>query len=133
MCAVIRSLTHDFGRLVALLKSCNGNFILWIDFVPELSCSARLQQEIARPSAQVMTPADVKALSILIFIVALLGEHCDFERLRVENSGAPIPQFLPILLTHFLVLAAELDRITHVSPFPCFDESVQQQSPGFRH
>lgn len=24
MCAIVLHITHDFGRLVALLKSCNG-------------------------------------------------------------------------------------------------------------
>jgi cohesin loading factor subunit SCC2 len=34
-----------------------------------------------------MNPQEVRNLSILIFIVALLGEHCDFDRLRVENES----------------------------------------------
>ncbi|THH14012.1 hypothetical protein EW146_g6273 [Bondarzewia mesenterica] len=70
MCAVIENLTHDFVRLVALLKSCN----------------LRLQQAIARPVTQTMAPAEARALSILTFIVSLLAEHCDFDRLRNENE-----------------------------------------------
>jgi cohesin loading factor subunit SCC2 len=34
-----------------------------------------------------MAANDIRALSILIFIVSLLGEHCDFDQLRLENSG----------------------------------------------
>ncbi|KII90510.1 hypothetical protein PLICRDRAFT_697054 [Plicaturopsis crispa FD-325 SS-3] len=80
MCTVVQYLTHDFARLVALVKSCN----------------ARLQQAIAKPSTQKMAPNEARALNILIFIVALLGEHCDFDRLRTENQA----------------IGAELDTIT---------------------
>ena len=50
--------------------------------------TARMQQEIERSDKQVLLPSEVKATSILIFILSLLGEHCDFDRLRHENSGA---------------------------------------------
>ncbi|KAG2365159.1 hypothetical protein BDR07DRAFT_1607621 [Suillus spraguei] len=69
MCGAVQHLTHDFNRLVALVKSCN----------------ARLQQAIARPSSSQMTAVENRTLSILIFIVALLGEHCDFDRLRDDH------------------------------------------------
>ncbi|KIK26649.1 hypothetical protein PISMIDRAFT_94435 [Pisolithus microcarpus 441] len=69
MCGSVQHLTHDFHRLVALLKSCN----------------ARLQQAISRQS-EAMTPVEIRTLSILIFIVALLGEHCDFDKLRAERT-----------------------------------------------
>ncbi|KAG0704778.1 hypothetical protein DFH29DRAFT_981273 [Suillus ampliporus] len=69
MCGAVQHLTHDFNRLVALVKSCN----------------ARLQQAIARPVSYQMTAVENRTLSILIFIVALLGEHCDFDRLRDEH------------------------------------------------
>ncbi|KAG1749340.1 hypothetical protein EDB19DRAFT_1682083 [Suillus lakei] len=79
MCGAVQHLTHDFNRLVALVKSCN----------------ARLQQAIARPSSYQMTAVENRTLSILIFIVALLGEHCDFDRLRDDhpdlNSMSPGP------------------------------------------
>ncbi|KAG9315547.1 hypothetical protein JVU11DRAFT_3168 [Chiua virens] len=68
ICGVVQHLTHDFHRLVALLKSCN----------------ARIQQSITRNS-EAMTPVETRTLSILIFIVALLGEHCDFDHLRIER------------------------------------------------
>lgn len=73
-CAVVSHLTHDFLRLVALLKSCN----------------ARLQQHIARPVSKPMTPVEARALNILVFLVALLGEHCDFDRVRRENEALAI-------------------------------------------
>jgi cohesin loading factor subunit SCC2 len=33
MCTVVQNLTHDFVRLVALAKSCNGMTILLISFL----------------------------------------------------------------------------------------------------
>ncbi|KAL0960842.1 hypothetical protein HGRIS_005858 [Hohenbuehelia grisea] len=71
MCAVVQHLTHDFTRLVSLLRSCNG----------------RLQEFIRRPQSKPMEPNDFKALSIVVFIVALLGEHCNFDQLRIDNPG----------------------------------------------
>ncbi|KAF7357525.1 Sister chromatid cohesion protein [Mycena sanguinolenta] len=64
LCTVVQCLTHDFPRLIALLKSCN----------------ARIQQNIKNG----IPAKDVRALGILIVIIALLGEHCDFERIRKE-------------------------------------------------
>jgi cohesin loading factor subunit SCC2 len=37
-----------------------------------------------------MTAVENRTLSILIFIVALLGEHCDFDRLRDDHPGKAI-------------------------------------------
>ncbi|KAJ7457662.1 hypothetical protein B0H11DRAFT_208709 [Mycena galericulata] len=71
MCTVVQCLTHDFPRLVGLLKSCN----------------TRLQQSIKRVAAGPLAPNDLRSLSILIVIVALLGEHCDFERIRRETPS----------------------------------------------
>lgn len=70
MCIVIQCLTHDFTRLVNLIKSCN----------------ARLQQAIKRPPLKIMDAKETWTLSILIFIVSLLGENCDFDHLRREHS-----------------------------------------------
>ncbi|KAG6372819.1 sister chromatid cohesion C-terminus-domain-containing protein [Boletus reticuloceps] len=68
LCGSVQHLTHDFHRLIALLKSCN----------------ARIQQAIVRRDAA-MSAVETRTLSILIFIVSLLGEHCDFDQLRVER------------------------------------------------
>ncbi|KAG6888734.1 hypothetical protein C0995_006386 [Termitomyces sp. Mi166 len=70
MCIVVQHLTRDFTRLVNLLKSCN----------------ARLQDAIKRPLSNEMTPNDIRTLSILIFIVALLGEHCNYDAVRREHQ-----------------------------------------------
>jgi cohesin loading factor subunit SCC2 len=34
-----------------------------------------------------MTVPDLRTVSILIFIISLLVEHCDFDRLRAEQTG----------------------------------------------
>lgn len=48
--------------------------------------AARLQQAVVR-SSETMSAVETRTLSILIFIVSLLGEHCDFDHLRVERLG----------------------------------------------
>ncbi|KAJ6620718.1 hypothetical protein B0H10DRAFT_1911606 [Mycena sp. CBHHK59/15] len=76
MCTVVQCLTHDFARLVALLKSCD----------------ARTQQGIRNAAAGKITANDIRPLSMLIVIISLLGEHCDFERIRRE-----VPALIPDL------------------------------------
>ena len=43
---------------------------------------------VKRPAAQELNPAELRALIILIFIVSLLAENCNFDTLRKENPGA---------------------------------------------
>ncbi|KAH8077046.1 hypothetical protein BXZ70DRAFT_709469 [Cristinia sonorae] len=83
MCAIVQHLTHDFPRLVALLRSCN----------------TRLQQSIRKPTVEKLNSSETRALSILIFIAALLCEHCNFDKLRVEQDS----------------LRSDLDTITKAS------------------
>ncbi|KAI0290109.1 hypothetical protein B0F90DRAFT_1654815 [Multifurca ochricompacta] len=66
LCAVVQHLTHDFNRLVGLLKSCN----------------TRLQAAAQKTQ---MAPADLRTLSILIFIISLLVGHCNFDCLRTDH------------------------------------------------
>ncbi len=89
MCVVVKHLTRDFIRLVTLLKSCNGKVKTSDQRTPvDVLLKGRLQQAIKRPATNNMDHNEVRTLSILIFIVDLLGEHCDFDRLRAENTGA---------------------------------------------
>ncbi|KAF9267598.1 hypothetical protein L218DRAFT_955463 [Marasmius fiardii PR-910] len=69
ICTVVRHLTHDFGRLIALLKSCN----------------ARMQESIKRPTGEPLAPNNVRGLITLIYLISLLAEHCNFDQLRVEQ------------------------------------------------
>jgi len=95
MCVVVQYLTHDFVRLVNLLKSCNGRFSILIVLLSTLlnfiQYSGRLQQMVKRPASQELNPAELRALIILIFIVSLLAENCNFDTLRKENTGALVP------------------------------------------
>jgi cohesin loading factor subunit SCC2 len=45
---------------------------------------ARLQSAAKKKE---MTPSDLRTLSMLIFIISLLVEHCNFDRLRTEQTG----------------------------------------------
>ncbi|KAI0761978.1 hypothetical protein BD413DRAFT_221108 [Trametes elegans] len=83
MCATINHITHDFGRIIGLLRSCN----------------ARLQQAIRKPTSQALSAAEQRALTILLFIISLLCEHCNFDRLRLEQDS----------------LKADIDKITQGS------------------
>ena len=62
-------------------------------FFVELLCfltsflKARLQQLLKRPSTQELGQNDVRALVMLIFIVALLAENCNFDDLRKEQQS----------------------------------------------
>ncbi|TDL22099.1 hypothetical protein BD410DRAFT_770589 [Rickenella mellea] len=68
LCVVVRHLTHDYVRLVALLKSCNG----------------RMAQFIKRSGP--LPAQDLRALPMLVYIVSLLGEHSDFDHIRDEHK-----------------------------------------------
>jgi hypothetical protein len=76
-------------RLVALLKSCNGTTIPHCRFREPDSIHAlgRLQQAINKPANHTMPANEAKALSILIFIVSLLAEHCNFDRVKTDVPG----------------------------------------------
>ncbi|CAE6465375.1 unnamed protein product [Rhizoctonia solani] len=67
LCAVVHHITHDYQRLVTLLRSCNS----------------RLVQILNKPQP---TPQDMATLTILALIVSLLGEHSDFDKIRQEQS-----------------------------------------------
>ncbi|KAG8678164.1 Sister chromatid cohesion protein 2 [Ceratobasidium sp. 395] len=69
LCAVVHHITHDYQRLVALLRSCNG----------------RLVQTLAKQNPP--TAQEVATLSILALIVSLLGEHSDFDKIREEQPA----------------------------------------------
>ncbi|KAG6853818.1 hypothetical protein C0991_001064 [Blastosporella zonata] len=97
MCIVVQHLTHDFTRLVNLLKSCNGTLLphkLDIKASLHLVIPARLQEAIRRPLSKEITANDVRAMSILIFIVALLGEHCNYDAVRRDHIGMLSGPFL---------------------------------------
>ncbi|KAJ3753999.1 hypothetical protein EV360DRAFT_52476 [Lentinula raphanica] len=70
LCTLVQNLTHDFAKLVALLKSCN----------------ARIQKILTQTDSS-LAQNDSRALSTLIFIVSLLVENYNFDNLRLEESS----------------------------------------------
>ncbi|KAJ7903762.1 hypothetical protein B0H14DRAFT_2666173 [Mycena olivaceomarginata] len=71
-CAVVQCLTHEFARLVALFKSCDK----------------RIGDSIKKAALGPIPPDNIRTLGVLIVIIALIGEHCDFARIRREAPGA---------------------------------------------
>jgi len=70
---------------------------------------------VKRPASQEMNPAEIRALIILIFIVSLLAENCNFDTLRKENPGALIPiNSLTALMGYNLGLTSELNNVSQV-------------------
>ncbi|KAJ7070155.1 hypothetical protein C8F01DRAFT_1364201 [Mycena amicta] len=66
MCTVVQCLTHDFLRLIGLLKSCNT---------------------LIQRSLQTSAGGDPRALAVVIVITALVCEHSDFEKIRREHPA----------------------------------------------
>ncbi|KAJ3525731.1 hypothetical protein NMY22_g10453 [Coprinellus aureogranulatus] len=66
MCAVVAHLTHNYLLLINLLKSCN----------------MRVVGILRMPTP----PSDTRPLLMLIFIVSLLAEHCNFDQLRKDHE-----------------------------------------------
>ena len=87
MCAVVQCLTRDFLRLVNLLKSCNGPAVVILPLISILPSAGLLQKFVAKPANTQLSPADSRSLSMLILIVSLLCEHCDFDRLSEQREG----------------------------------------------
>jgi len=87
MCAVVQCLTRDFLRLVNLLKSCNGAIVVISPLLLILPSSGLLQKFVAKPVNTQLSAADSRSLSMLILIVSLLCEHCDFDHLSEQREG----------------------------------------------
>ncbi|KAI0317644.1 hypothetical protein OF83DRAFT_1120276 [Amylostereum chailletii] len=67
LCAVVQHLTHEFVSLARLLASCN----------------ARIQHCLKSTSP--LQAQEGRTLTVLTFIIALLVENCNFDRVRVEH------------------------------------------------
>ena len=62
-----------------------------------------------------MNPAEIRALIILIFIVSLLAENCNFDTLRKENPSVFIPiNSLTFLTGYNLELTSDLNNVSQV-------------------
>jgi len=89
-CSVIKHLTHDYSRLVGLLKSCNGKYSC------QLLLNSSHKYEIARiqhfiSNKQKISGPQLRPLVIIVYMASLLCEHCDFDDLRQEKPGKIAP------------------------------------------
>jgi cohesin loading factor subunit SCC2 len=81
---VVENLTHDYKALVMLLKSCDGKSLVRV-LLKGINCySGRLQPALKAASGKGM---DGRSLSMIILIVSLLVEHCDFDRIGQDHPG----------------------------------------------
>jgi cohesin loading factor subunit SCC2 len=89
ICVVVRHLTHDYKRLVTLLKSCNGEILFSVSrpHVADGGRPARLRTYVDR-QGNTLSPADTSVVATLMCITSLIVEHCDFDKLRDEQTGA---------------------------------------------
>ena len=102
----------------------DSDFMLY--FLATCSSTARLQQFLQAPATKELTPNELRALLVLILIVSLLGENCNFDRLRQENSCAyPTTCFIEVLSSCniFAALAPDIDSISKVILL-CFTSST---------
>ena len=52
-----------------------------------LASAGLLQKFVTKPANTQLSPADNRSLSMLILIVSLLCEHCDFDHLGDQREG----------------------------------------------
>lgn len=86
LCVVVHHLTHEFKRLVMLLKSCSCTSSIAPNFLRDIDHPVARLLSFVRAPAEKISPQDTRALPILILIVALLCEHCNFDQLRVDDT-----------------------------------------------
>ncbi|KAG8832210.1 Sister chromatid cohesion protein 2 [Serendipita sp. 399] len=68
-CVVVTNLTHEFGRVIGLLKSC----------LARLNDAAKKYQ--LEPSNATLN----RQIQLLVCMVALIGEHCDLDKIREDR------------------------------------------------
>ena len=86
LCKVVTCLSKDYSRLITMLKSCDGkreHVTTW------LTAAVKLQKALEAFSKANAVPEETsKPVITLMFIAALLVEHCDFDMVRKEHDGA---------------------------------------------
>jgi hypothetical protein len=79
-----------------------------------------LRVYIDKSGNQVLNGSETRALSILIYIVSLLCENCDFDRLSDEREGISRATIVYAIAKSFLQdIRAELDSVSPVSHSFC--------------
>ena len=79
------------------------------NFKPEIA-EMKIMLQLQRNGKQY---EDIKKIKILLIVIALLVQHCDYEGIR----RLPIERKIKNkeLYSHYLSIAAELDSVTDVS------------------
>lgn len=84
-CAVVTHLTKDYGRLIQILRACEGEPIVCIYSEMELISSARLQSMMAQHRANGQISQAPQAITMTLYLVALLAEHCNLDQVALED------------------------------------------------
>ncbi|KAG8957597.1 Sister chromatid cohesion protein 2 [Tulasnella sp. 419] len=111
-CTVVQHLTQDLARLTGLLKSCN----------------ARVRKLTSQPET-VVGPVQ-RALIIVIWMLVLLCENCDFDRLRNEKPASIRAPVLRCLGTLFKAQPTLMTRSTSADIMDAIFESPEEESRG---
>lgn len=91
LCRVVIYLSKDYARLITMLKSCDGKYLV----ISRLTATVKLQNALKNFSkAGAVSEETSKPVITLMFIAALLAESCDFDNVRKEHDGEYIPRWL---------------------------------------
>lgn len=105
-----------FGGLVEVLQwyACTPRTRVDLHAVQ----TARVQQFIGRPTKTSLSQQDLRALTMLVYIVALLGEHSGFDQIRVTHQGTSRDDCFSIARRSNRMpdVAPDLDIISKVRP-----------------
>jgi len=61
-----------------------------------MSILDRIEQFVKRPGGSTLNPQDLRALTMLVYIVSLLGEHAELDRIKEQNQGNPLDLLLKL-------------------------------------
>jgi cohesin loading factor subunit SCC2 len=100
LCAVVNNLTRDYERIIKILSSCVGETkmnlfpprsVLTLDRISLFANSAKLEAVRREFKASGALPPEQRTFAPMLFIVACLGEHCDFDEIRSISAGTVLP------------------------------------------
>lgn len=74
----INQVSNNYDRFVCLFFLL---FVIWRPITAKLEAVRTAYQQSQR------FPPDQRSLALMLYIVALLGEHCDFDAIRANLSG----------------------------------------------
>lgn len=66
----------------------------------------RIEHFIKQPKGGNLNSQDLRALTMLVYIVSLLGEHAELDRIKEQHQGNYIPSFSMLETNSHQVLVA---------------------------